>query len=138
MSDQVSRRAFLAGAGASGLALIAGCSSGGAAASTGAAIRKARGAVPASVPGTLAQAIRGPVISRGQAGFAAASHVYNERFDYVTPSQVARPLDTNDVSAAVKWCVAKGVPLRPRSGLRFAVMLDPMIALQTILNFLTI
>jgi FAD/FMN-containing dehydrogenase len=117
VSDHVSRRAFLAGAGASGLALVAGCSSGGAVAGTGAGVvRQARTAVPASVPNTLAQAIRGPVISRGQTGFAAASHVYNERFDYLRPTAVARPLDTNDVSAAVKWCVAKGVPLRARSG----------------------
>jgi FAD/FMN-containing dehydrogenase len=113
VSEPINRRAFLGTAGASGLALVAGCSGGGVAASAGAVVRKG---VPAAVPHTLAQAIRGPVISRGQAGFAAASHVYNERFDYVTPGQVARPLDTNDVSAAIKWCVAKGVSLRPRSG----------------------
>jgi FAD/FMN-containing dehydrogenase len=113
VSGPVNRRAFLGTAGASGLALVAGCSGGGVAASAGAVVRKG---VTAGVPGTLAQAIRGVVISRGQPGFTAASHVFNERFDYVTPGQVARPLDTNDVSAAVKWCVAKGVPLRARSG----------------------
>jgi len=116
VSEIVNRRGFLATAGASGLALIAGCSSGDAAAQANRTVRAARRAVRASVPSTLAQAIRGQVISRGQSGFAAASHVFNERFDYVTPSAVARPLGANDVSAAVKWCVAKGVSLRPRSG----------------------
>jgi FAD/FMN-containing dehydrogenase len=56
------------------------------------------------------------VIERGQPGFAAAAHVYNERFDYVSPSAVARPLDSNDVSAAIKWAVANGVQVRARSG----------------------
>jgi FAD/FMN-containing dehydrogenase len=108
---------FLAGAGASGLALLAGCAGSGDTATAGAAIRTARRhAVSARVPKTLAQAIRGPVISRGQSGFAAASHVFNERFDYVKPSAVARPLGATDVSAAVQWCVAKGSPLRARSG----------------------
>ncbi len=60
--------------------------------------------------------MRGPVIERGRPGFAAASHVYNERFDYLVPRAVARPLDSRDVSGAVKWCVANGVPLRARSG----------------------
>ena len=83
----------------------------------GAAVRSARRRTLAGrIPSKLSQAMRGRVIYRGQRGFAAASHVFNERFDYVTPGAVARPLDTNDVSAAVKWCVAKGVSLRARSG----------------------
>jgi FAD/FMN-containing dehydrogenase len=34
----------------------------------------------------------------------------------VLPNAVARPVDTADVAAAVRWAVAKGVPLRARSG----------------------
>jgi len=60
--------------------------------------------------------IRGQVIRPGTRDFPAAAHVYNERFDNVLPSLVARPLDTADVRAAVNWGVANGVPLRARSG----------------------
>ena len=60
--------------------------------------------------------IRGQVIKRGASGFAQAAHVYNERFDSVLPSLVARPLDTADVRTAVNWGVAHDVPLRARSG----------------------
>jgi FAD/FMN-containing dehydrogenase len=115
VSDQVSRRGFLTTAGASGLALVAGAS--GADPMATAAVRTVRRrSLARRIPSKLSQAMRGRVIYRGQRGFAAASHVFNERFDYVTPGAVARPLDTNDVSAAVKWCVAKGVSLRARSG----------------------
>jgi FAD binding domain/Berberine and berberine like len=60
--------------------------------------------------------IRGQVIKKGAAGFTAAAHVYNSRFDTVLPSFVARPIDAADVRTAVKWGVAHGVPLRARSG----------------------
>ena len=60
--------------------------------------------------------IRGRVIRRGAAGFRAAAHVYNERFDDVLPSVVARPVDAADVRDAVRWAVTNGVPLRARSG----------------------
>jgi len=60
--------------------------------------------------------MRGPVIARGSRGFAQAAHVYNERFDYVTPLAVARPLDPEDVRGAVRSAVAHGVPLVARSG----------------------
>jgi FAD/FMN-containing dehydrogenase len=111
VSETVDRRGFLA-AGASGVALVAGCSGG----SGAAAVRAARARIAARVPRTLEQAMRGQVIERGAAGFAAASHVYNERFDSVVPRAVARPLDSSDVSGAIKWCVANGVPVRARSG----------------------
>ena len=68
------------------------------------------------MPRTLAQAMRGPVFTRGAPGFSAVSKVYNERFDGVVPQAVARPIDSADVSAAVQWCAAKGVPMRARSG----------------------
>jgi len=60
--------------------------------------------------------IRGQVIKRGTAGFLAAAHVYNQRFDAVLPAWVARPIDAADVRKAVSWGVANGVPLRARSG----------------------
>ncbi len=60
--------------------------------------------------------IRGRVIRRGAPGFRNAAHVYNERFDGVLPSLVARPVDAADVRDAVRWAVAKGIRLRARSG----------------------
>lgn len=68
------------------------------------------------VPRTLAQAMRGPVMTPRTRGFANASHVYNERFDWVRPSAVAFPLDALDVRGAVRWAVAHGVRLVARSG----------------------
>jgi FAD/FMN-containing dehydrogenase len=123
VTERVDRRDFLAAAGASGVALIAGCSSSAVAAHAGAASRhvagaaaRARVAAGSGIPRTLKQAIRGAVIKPGSPGFAAAAHVYNARFDNVLPSIVARPVDTADVAAAVRWAVAKNVPLRARSG----------------------
>jgi FAD binding domain/Berberine and berberine like len=115
VSTPVDRRTFLAAAGASGLGLIAGCSSGEAVVKKTAVAARVL-ARAGRVPRKLQQAMRGPVIERGAPGFAAASHVYNERFDSITPSAVARPLSSSDVSGAIKWCVANGVPIRARSG----------------------
>ena len=101
MDGPIDRRGFLAGAGAVGLSLAYGTSAG----------RIARAASAQSGP-----PIRGQVIRRGASGFLTAAHVYNERFDAVLPSFVARPLDAPDVVTAVKWGVSRGVPLRARSG----------------------
>ncbi len=60
--------------------------------------------------------MRGEIFSPGQPGYLTAAHVYNERFDYLRPRAVVWPLDSRDVSAAVAWAVAYGVPLRARSG----------------------
>ena len=68
------------------------------------------------VPRTLKQAIRGRVFEPGSPGFAQAAHVYNERFDSVLPSAVARPVNAADVQSAIRWTVARGVPVRARSG----------------------
>ena len=94
---------------AGGDALASGASATGASA-TGATATGAAGSALAGPP------IRGQVIKRGASGFAQAAHVYNERFDSVLPSLVARPLDTADVRTAVNWGVAHNVPLRARSG----------------------
>src|SRR5947209_11886717 len=101
MDGAVDRRGLLAGAGAAGLWLASG----------GGIARAARVAARISGP-----PIRGQVIRRGAHGFLTAAHVYNERFDKVLPSLVARPLDAADVRTAVSWGVAKRVPLRARSG----------------------
>ena len=103
MSEHIDRRDFLARAAGVGssLALPAGA---------GAVVRAVARSSAAGPP------IRGQVIKRGAAGFAAAAHVYNTRFDNVLPSLVARPLDAADVRTAVSWSVAHGVPLRARSG----------------------
>ncbi|HET7048082.1 MAG TPA: FAD-binding oxidoreductase [Solirubrobacteraceae bacterium] len=102
MSDGwVDRRAFLAQAGAAGLALAAGAQGAGL---TRAAARRA------------GPPIRGQVIRRGTDGFRQAAHVYNERFDGVLPSLIARPVNAADVRTAVNWGVSHHVPLRARSG----------------------
>jgi FAD/FMN-containing dehydrogenase len=114
------RRAFLANASAgAGFALLAGC--GGGSGTTNALSVAARRAGAKTTPGppiprTLRSAIRGQVITRNDPGFAAAAHVYDDRFDQVRPRAVARPLNPLDVTAAVRWCIAHDVPLRARSG----------------------
>ncbi|HEY1592622.1 MAG TPA: FAD-binding oxidoreductase, partial [Solirubrobacteraceae bacterium] len=102
MSDGwVDRRGFLAQAGAAGL-VLAGVAQG--ERLTHAAARRA------------GPPIRGRVIRRGADGFRQAAHVYNERFDGVLPSLIARPLNAADVRTAVNWGVSHHVPLRARSG----------------------
>ncbi len=101
MEGRIDRRGFLAGAGVAGLSLASGAAP--------SAIARAAGR-RAGPP------IRGQVIKRGAPGFLAAAHVYNQRFDAVLPTWVARPRDAADVRRAVQWGVAHGVPLRARSG----------------------
>jgi FAD/FMN-containing dehydrogenase len=64
----------------------------------------------------LQQAIRGHVFERGAAGFAAAAHVFDPRFDDVLPDAVVRPLDGTDVRDAVRICTGKAIKVRARSG----------------------
>jgi FAD/FMN-containing dehydrogenase len=101
LDRRTDRRGFLATSGAVGFSLLVGA---GRARFAGAAGRR------------FGPPIRGLVIRRGAPGFAAAAHVYNERFDGVLPALVARPLDAVDVRASVNWGVANGVSLRARSG----------------------
>jgi hypothetical protein len=68
------------------------------------------------VPRTLKEAIRGPVIERGSPGFTQAAQVFNELFDDIMPSAIARPLDASDVAGAIRWVAAYDVPFRARSG----------------------
>jgi FAD/FMN-containing dehydrogenase len=101
----VDRRTFLTSAAAGAAAFVGGRHG-----------HVGRRAVPSSSPRTLAQAIRGQVIERGSPAYPQAAHVYNERFDWVHPSAVARPVDAADVQAAIRWTTAHGVPIRARSG----------------------
>jgi FAD/FMN-containing dehydrogenase len=60
--------------------------------------------------------MRGHVFYKGQPGYGSARLVYNTIYDFVQPQAVARPINAPDVQNAVRWCVAKGVALRARSG----------------------
>jgi hypothetical protein len=101
MDLPIDRRRFLAGSGAVGFSLLLGT---GQPRFAGAAGRRA------------GPPIRGQVIRRGAPGFLSAAHVYNERFDHVLPSLVARPLDALDTRDTVRWGVTSGISLRARSG----------------------
>jgi hypothetical protein len=115
--SSIDRREFLRGAAGVALAGGAGAAGPGASAAAAQVVRRSRVRRPGpAVPRTLEDAMRGPVISRGARGFAQAAHVYNQRFDHVTPRAVARPLSPEDVRGAVRWAVAHDVPLVARSG----------------------
>jgi len=118
MPPSLTRRAFVRGATVAALAFaVDGCGTGATdrARRTVRPVRRMAESAP-PVPRTLAEAIRGPVISRSSRGFAQAAHVYNERFDGVLPYAVARPLDVDDVSGAVRWAAAHDMRLVARSG----------------------
>ncbi len=110
---EIGRRTFLIRA----AALAAGAELGGGTAGVLArAARRPMAGRGAASARTLQQAMRGHVFERGSPGFASAAHVYNERFDGVLPSAVARPLDGADVRGAVRWLLANDKPMRARSG----------------------
>lgn len=109
--EKIDRRSFLSGVGAGGLTLL-GVGCGSARSST---IGSACPPGP-PIPRRLKDAIRGRVFERGSPGFLDAAHIFNKNFDDVLPRFVARPLDTKDVRAAVRWAIAHNVPLRARSG----------------------
>jgi FAD/FMN-containing dehydrogenase len=92
----------------------------GAAAGAGLAVPGLAGAkgkrISRGIPRHLQQAMRGHVFERGAPGYSDARKLYNERFDWVMPQAVARPVDERDVQSAVRWAVARGVSLRARSG----------------------
>ncbi len=99
----ISRRRFLQGAGA--YAAVTALGSGSSLALT------------KSPPiGKLRIATHGKVFTPGQAGYSAAAHVYNERFDGLKPIAVSRPDAGSGAQAVVRWAVSNGVQLRARSG----------------------
>jgi hypothetical protein len=119
-SERIDRRRFLAGAGSAALALgAAACGGSSKVTSTKPRVSTIGPKPPPpapQVPKNLKDAIRGQVILPEEAGFAEASHVYNEVFDAVHPSAVARPVNASDVAAGVRWAIARDVPFRARSG----------------------
>ncbi len=64
----------------------------------------------------LQQAIRGPVLTPGHAGFVEAAHVFKPPLRSVRLLAVARPLDARDVRDAIRFTVAQSVRVRARSG----------------------
>jgi FAD/FMN-containing dehydrogenase len=64
----------------------------------------------------LQHAIRGPVYTRGQRGFAPAAQVFNPRFDHLLPDAVAQPVNATDVRDAIRFCTEHRVQVRARSG----------------------
>jgi FAD/FMN-containing dehydrogenase len=99
----LSRRRFLEAAGAFVAATAAGTTA-----------ANARG--PVSLPDGLRRAVAGGAFTPGQAGYVAAAHVYNERFDAVKPLAIARPGSAIEVRDGVRWAVSHGIPMRARSG----------------------
>jgi hypothetical protein len=122
MNEPLDRRAFLAAFGAAAASVaLGGC--GGTARAASTESRASTATSPGRRPPhltkpskSLAQSIRGPVITPGSPGYASASHVYNETFDWVKPQAIARPLNAADVQSAVRWAVSVGAPPRTRSG----------------------
>lgn len=120
--EPLSRRAFIAGAAGGSCGLVLAACGG----SRHPSAAKPKPSVPprrtrakrrvSTTPRHLEDAIRGQVFERGSEGYAAAAPIYNERFDSVLPRAIARPLDVNDVGAAVRWAVTNGVRLVARSG----------------------
>ncbi len=110
--DELDRRSFLTRAAASGLVLAAGADL---AEPAVAALRSACRPGP-PIPRTIQQAIRGHVFDRSTPGFRGAARVFNTVFDGVLPKWVARPINTADVRAAVRWAIRHDVAMRARSG----------------------
>ena len=72
---------------------------------------------PVRVPAwqELAQALRGPLLRRGDADYELRRHVWNGAIDR-HPLAIARCLDAADVVAAVKFAASAGLPMTVRGG----------------------
>jgi FAD/FMN-containing dehydrogenase len=64
----------------------------------------------------LSAAVRGPVLSPGDANYDSARAVFNARWDRLHPPAVVKVRDAADVSAVVRWADRYDVPLVSRSG----------------------
>jgi len=64
----------------------------------------------------FALAASGGAVTSAVLAFTAAAQIFNPRFDGVTPSAVARPVDAMDVRNAIRFTVTNDVPVRARSG----------------------
>ncbi len=110
LGREIDRRAFLARAGGAAAALS------GAGALAEPLLSAAKTTASGWSAGGLQGAIRGHVFRPGDPGFPSVAHVYNERFDGVLPAAVARPLNTADVRAALRYLIPRNAPFRARSG----------------------
>jgi FAD/FMN-containing dehydrogenase len=63
----------------------------------------------------LAARLRGPVLRPSDHGFAAATRLWNGMIEK-SPALVVRPVDADDVAAAVRIARAHGIPLSIRGG----------------------
>ena len=73
-------------------------------------------AIASSPLAALESAVRGPVLRRTSAGFAAAARVFDSHYASITPLAVVQPLDAKDVAATVGWARTHGVHLVAKSG----------------------
>ncbi len=65
--------------------------------------------------GVLARSVRGTVIRPADAGYDATRRTFNLMLDH-RPAAIVRPLDTGDVSAAVRWAAGADLPISVRGG----------------------
>ncbi len=110
----LSRRAFVARAGAAGLAVAAAQSPAGGLLSGSATA--AAPSIPAAALQELTSELRGGVYLRNNPRYLTAQAIYNSRFDLVFPPVIARPLDAEDVRTALLWAARHDVPVFPRGG----------------------
>ena len=78
-------------------------------------IAAAQGAVDPRIK-ALDKAVRGPVLTPGQATYDTARLVFDSLYDSVHPLAVVQPLDAKDVSQVVQWAHKTGVHIVAKSG----------------------
>lgn len=64
----------------------------------------------------LDRLLQGDVVGRGEAGYAQAKQLYNERFDAISPLAIAYCETVRDVERAVAWARKRKIRITPRSG----------------------
>jgi FAD/FMN-containing dehydrogenase len=83
---------------------------------TGPGGSRSRSTVTAADWRALASGLAGSLLRPSAAGFGAASHVFNTRFDAVTPAAVVRCAHPADVVAAIAFAQRHGLHAVPRAG----------------------
>jgi FAD/FMN-containing dehydrogenase len=116
------RRDFLAAVGAAGAAVaLPGCTVEAGPRPAPGGITATRAAAAPTAPGprawrALAEDLDGSLLRPGQRRFAAASRLYNPRFDDVVPTAVVRAANAHDVAETVRFARRHDLRLRLRSG----------------------